>query len=203
MRSGPLKGRARPVLRVTSCRSGRTTTGNGNGEAGRHSVSGAWGMLSAFSYPFATLFAEPPRNGLTRPKTVRGSGVKMVNMGEIFDHPRLNNVPMERVPLNRSERSRGPCGLLQDGDLLFDETVSVSRSGRRDKCSIFLEDHEPTTCHLSLTSPASGSTSPIMGRPVANVHTNLTLEALRDALLTSHGYVSVSMKVGLDDPEYR
>ena len=97
-------------------------------------------MLSAFSYPFATLFAEPPRNGLTRPKTVRGSGVKMVNMGEIFDHPRLNNVPMERVPLNRSERSRF---LLQDGDLLF-ARQSLLRSGAG-KCSIFLGDHEPTT----------------------------------------------------------
>jgi hypothetical protein len=27
---------------------------------------------------FGELFAEPPRNGLTRPKAVRGAGVKMV-----------------------------------------------------------------------------------------------------------------------------
>ena len=47
--------------------------------------------------PFGELFAESTRNGLTRPKAVRGSGVKMVNMGELFAHSRLRNVPMDRV----------------------------------------------------------------------------------------------------------
>ena len=31
--------------------------------------------------PFGELFAESTRNGLTRPKAVRGSGVKMVKWG--------------------------------------------------------------------------------------------------------------------------
>ena len=75
-----------------------------------------------------------------RPKAVRGSGVKMVNMGEIFAHPRLTNVAMERVPLNQSERSRY---LLQAGDLLFArQSLVLSGAG---KCSIFLRDDEPTT----------------------------------------------------------
>ena len=90
--------------------------------------------------PFASLFAAPTRNGLTRPKAVRGSGVKMVNMGEIFAHSRLNNVAMERAPLARSDRSRF---LLHDGDLLFArQSLVLSGAG---KCSIFLRDDEPAT----------------------------------------------------------
>ena len=152
-------------------------------------------MLSAFSYPFATLFAEPPRNGITRPKTVRGSGVKMVNMGEIFDHPRLNNVPMERVPLNRFERSRPgpPCGL----HLRWQRFSTVDFVNYTDQTST--GTNMPRTSWKTmggyplclppeaLARAFQSVTSPIMGRIVANVHSNLTLEALRDALLTSHG----------------
>ena len=35
---------------------------------------------------FSELLSEPLRNGLTRPKRVRGVGYKMVNMGELFAH---------------------------------------------------------------------------------------------------------------------
>jgi type I restriction enzyme, S subunit len=66
--------------------------------------------------PFGELFAEGTRNGLTRPKAVRGSGVKMVNMGELFAYPRLRNAPMDRVPLSEAEAKRF---LLLPGDLLF------------------------------------------------------------------------------------
>ena len=72
--------------------------------------------MAGNSRPFGELFAGPTRNGLTRPKAVRGDGVKMVNMGELFAHPRLRNVPMDRVPLSASESERF---LLRDGDLLF------------------------------------------------------------------------------------
>ena len=97
-------------------------------------------MLSDATCPFAALFAEPTRNGLMRPKAVRGSGVKMVNMGEIFAHPRLKNVAMERVPVDQSDRSRF---LLQDGDLLFArQSLVLTGAG---KCSIFLGDNEPAT----------------------------------------------------------
>ena len=90
--------------------------------------------------PFAALFAEPTRNGLMRPKAVRGSGVKMVNMGELFAHSRLKNVAMERVPVDQSDRSRF---LLQDGDLLFArQSLVLTGAG---KCSIFLGDNEPAT----------------------------------------------------------
>ena len=64
----------------------------------------------------------------------------MVNMGELFAHPRLRNVAMERVPLDQSDRSRF---LLQDGDLLFARQSLVLEGAG--KCAIFLGDDEPTT----------------------------------------------------------
>ena len=89
---------------------------------------------------FGSLFAEPTRNGLTRPKAVRGSGVKMVNMGELFAHNRLRDVAMDRVPLDLSRESQF---LLRDGDLLFArQSLILEGAG---KCSIFLADDEPTT----------------------------------------------------------
>ena len=96
--------------------------------------------------PFGELFAEPTRNGLTRPKAVRGSGIKMVNMGELFAYPRLRNVPMDRVPLSDSEAERF---LLADGDLLFARQSLVLEGAG--KCSIFLEDSEPVTFESHIT----------------------------------------------------
>ena len=65
---------------------------------------------------FQELFEIPLRNGLTRPKNVRGAGVKMVNMGEIFAYDRIFEPPMDRVPLSEKEAENY---LLQTGDLLF------------------------------------------------------------------------------------
>jgi type I restriction enzyme S subunit len=64
--------------------------------------------------PFEKLFAIPLRNGLTRPKAIRGTGVKMVNMGEIFSHTRIGDIPMDRVPLSEKEAENY---LLESGDL--------------------------------------------------------------------------------------
>src|SRR5207247_675988 len=96
--------------------------------------------------PFGELFAESPRNGLTRPKAVRGTGVKMVNMGELFAHPRLRNAPMDRVPLSASEAERF---LLKQGDLLFARQSLVLEGAG--KCSIFLNDTEPVTFESHVT----------------------------------------------------
>ena len=80
------------------------------------------------------------RNGLTKPTSVRGKGVKMVNMGELFDNDRIKNVEMERVPLSEPERK---AYLLQSSDLLFArQSLMLSGVG---KCSIFLEDAEDVT----------------------------------------------------------
>lgn len=90
--------------------------------------------------PFSELFAAPLRNGLTRPTAVRGAGVKMVNMGEIFAHARIGDIEMERVPLSAVEAKNF---LLEPGDLLFArQSLVLSGAG---KCSIFLGAAEPVT----------------------------------------------------------
>jgi type I restriction enzyme, S subunit len=89
------------------------------------------------SRSFKELFGIPLRNGLTKPKAVRGAGTKMVNMGELFANPRIANIAMDRVPLNQAERS---SSLLAAGDLLFArQSLVLSGAG---KCSIFVGDDE-------------------------------------------------------------
>ena len=88
---------------------------------------------------FQDLLAEPTKNGLTRPKRVRGSGVYMVNMGELFANRRIGAIRMDRVPLSAAESSF----LLQDSDLLFArQSLVFSGAGQ---CSIFLGHDEPVT----------------------------------------------------------
>ena len=78
----------------------------------------------------------PSRNGLTKPKRVRGSGVKMVNMGELFANQRIQNLEMDRVPLVEKER----IALLEPNDLLFARQSLVFEGAGQ--CSIFLGDDE-------------------------------------------------------------
>jgi len=87
--------------------------------------------------PFKELFEIPLRNGLTKPKAVRGVGTKMVNMGELFANPRIINISMDRVPLSVAERN---SSLLVTGDLLFArQSLVLAGAG---KCSIFVDDEE-------------------------------------------------------------
>ena len=95
--------------------------------------------MSADQVRFGSLFDLPQKNGLTRPKKVRGSGVPMVNMGELFAHPRIRNLAMDRVPLAGTEASF----LLYPGDLLFArQSLVLAGAGQ---CSVFLGNDEPTT----------------------------------------------------------
>ncbi len=97
-------------------------------------------MNNLATSPFEDLFEIPLRNGLTRPTSVRGFGVKMINMGELFAHSRIKNISMDRVPLSREESVNY---LLKNGDLLFArQSLMLSGAG---KCSIFLGDIEPVT----------------------------------------------------------
>lgn len=89
---------------------------------------------------FGSLLGVPLRNGLNRPTKVRGRGVKMVNMGELFAYSRIGNVDMERVPLTEKEAD---SFLLEPGDLLF-ARQSLKWSGAG-KCSIFDGADEPIT----------------------------------------------------------
>jgi type I restriction enzyme, S subunit len=87
---------------------------------------------------FRELFLAPLRNGLTRPKAVRGSGVKMINMGELFANERIGNLPMDRVPVTDKELS---VNAVYPGDLLFArQSLVLSGAG---KCSLFVDDKEP------------------------------------------------------------
>lgn len=90
--------------------------------------------------PFEELFEIPLRNGLTKPKAVRGEGMKMVNMGEIFAHRRIHNLDMDRVPMDSRERD---SSLLRAGDLLFArQSLVLSGAG---KCVLFQGDNENVT----------------------------------------------------------
>jgi type I restriction enzyme, S subunit len=90
--------------------------------------------------PFQELYAEPSRNGLNRPKRVRGSGYRMVNMGELFAHDRIKDLDMDLVPMNESEKI---TYRLKIGDLLFARQSLVAEGAG--KCSIILEVPEITT----------------------------------------------------------
>ena len=89
--------------------------------------------------PLADLLKEGNRNGLTKPKKIRGNGVKMVGMGEIFSHSRISNIDMERVPVTEKELKNYS---LQPNDLLFARQSLVWEGAG--KCSIVVDIDEPT-----------------------------------------------------------
>lgn len=95
--------------------------------------------------PLAELIAEGTRNGLNKPKKIRGNGVKMVGMGEIFSHSRISNICMERVPVTRKELENYR---LQPNDLLFARRSLVLEGAG--KCSIITDIEEPTVFESSL-----------------------------------------------------
>lgn len=90
--------------------------------------------------PFSSLYLIPSKNGLSRPKRVRGSGYKMINMGELFAYDRINNPDMELVPMNEREKE---IYTVQPGDLLFARQSLVAEGAG--KCSIVLRTPETTT----------------------------------------------------------
>ena len=97
------------------------------------------------SIAFGHLLAEPVRNGIYKQKQFHGRGAKIVNMGELFAHPRLRAVPMKRVELSDSESDRFT---LAKGDLLFARRSLVAEGAG--KCSVVLEIDEPTTFESSI-----------------------------------------------------
>jgi type I restriction enzyme, S subunit len=95
--------------------------------------------------PFGTLLAYPLRSGVTVPKESRGTGIRMVNMRELFKYPRLGAVDMERVTLDVADKDRF---LLQEGDLLFARR-SLTAEGAG-KCCILISVPEETTWESSI-----------------------------------------------------
>lgn len=94
---------------------------------------------------FEQFYAVPSRNGVAPLKASRGSGVPMVNMGDLFACPWIRGHEMERAPLSEIELERSA---LEPGDLLFARR-SLKWSGAG-VCSIFLGSSEPTTFESSL-----------------------------------------------------
>ncbi|HRS17032.1 MAG TPA: DUF559 domain-containing protein, partial [Thermoanaerobaculaceae bacterium] len=103
-------------------------------------MAGEWRSIS-----FGQLLAEPVRNGIYKQKEFHGRGAKIVNMGELFAHPRLRAVPMKRVELSDSESERFT---LAEGDLLFARRSLVAEGAG--KCSVVLDIDEPTTFESSI-----------------------------------------------------
>ena len=85
------------------------------------------------------LLLEPIRNGLTKPRAIRGRGVPMIAMGEIFANNRIFSFPMERVPVTDKELSSSS---IYEGDLLFARQSLVLEGAG--KCCIVKEVNEPT-----------------------------------------------------------
>lgn len=88
---------------------------------------------------FADVLKAPIRNGLTKPKAIRGAGVKMIAMGEIFAKARIGNIEMDRVPVTEKEMENYEIAL---GDLLFARQSLVLEGAG--KCSIVTSITEPT-----------------------------------------------------------
>ncbi|KKR31145.1 MAG: Type I restriction modification DNA specificity domain protein [Candidatus Gottesmanbacteria bacterium GW2011_GWC2_39_8] len=77
---------------------------------------------------FGDLYSIPSRNGLSRPESVRGSGYKMINMGELFAYDRIGDLPMELVSMSPREIN-DMC--VEDGDLLFArQSLVLSGAGK-------------------------------------------------------------------------
>jgi len=94
---------------------------------------------------FEDLLNGGTRNGVYKPKKFHGTGVKIVNMGELFAHSRLRPVSMKRLELTDSELRKTS---LQSYDLLFARRSLVAEGAG--KCSIVLEVDEPTTFESSI-----------------------------------------------------
>ena len=103
-------------------------------------------MLSEYPHKkFGELLVGGTRNGVYKQKEFHGRGDKIVNMGELFAHRRLFEVPMKRVELNENEKKNSR---LHRGDLLFARR-SLTAEGAG-KCSIACAISEPTTFESSI-----------------------------------------------------
>jgi type I restriction enzyme S subunit len=95
---------------------------------------------------FGSVLDGGTRNGIYKQKEFHGRGAKMVNMGELFAHPRLRAaVEMRRVELSDNEYERFN---LRSGDLLFARRSLVASGAG--KCIVVLEINEPTTFESSI-----------------------------------------------------
>ena len=88
---------------------------------------------------FESIYEIPSRNGLSKPSKVRGTGYKMINMGELFSNNRIYDIDMELVPLTDAEKEKAK---VEPGDLLFARQSLVAEGAG--KCIIVMETSELT-----------------------------------------------------------
>jgi type I restriction enzyme, S subunit len=85
------------------------------------------------------------RNGIYKKKEFHGSGVKIINMGELFSHDFISSQEMKLVELDEIEKEKY---LVEDGDLLFARrSLVLEGSG---KCSLVVQPIEQTTFESSI-----------------------------------------------------
>ena len=95
---------------------------------------------------FGDILIGLARNGVYKSKEFHGSGVKIVNMGELFANPRLRtSTPMKRLNLSSEELQKTQ---LEKGDLLFARRSLVAEGAG--KCSLVIETPEPATFESSI-----------------------------------------------------
>ena len=94
---------------------------------------------------FGELYKSPTRNGIYKEKSNHGSGVKIVNMGEIFAYDFIGSQDMQRIELTENELQNFR---LEENDLLFARR-SLVESGAG-KASIVANLVEPTTFESSI-----------------------------------------------------
>ena len=88
---------------------------------------------------FESVYEIPSRNGLSKPSKVRGTGYKMINMGELFSNNRIYDIDMELVPLTDAEKEKAK---VEPGDLLFARQSLVAEGAG--KCIIVMETSDLT-----------------------------------------------------------
>ena len=89
--------------------------------------------------PLEELLLCPIRNGLTKPKAIRGKGVKMIAMGEIFAYSRIADVVTDRVPVTEKELQN--CSIKPLDILFARQSLTLEGAG---KCSIVTNVLEDT-----------------------------------------------------------
>lgn len=94
---------------------------------------------------FEELYSEPSRNGVYKQKQFHGTGVRVVNMGELFAYDVIADQDMKRLTMTEAEMMRSG---LTDGDLLFGRRSLVEAGAG--KCSLVEGLTEPTTFESSI-----------------------------------------------------
>ncbi|MHA1304692.1 MAG: restriction endonuclease subunit S [Candidatus Heimdallarchaeaceae archaeon] len=94
---------------------------------------------------FKEIFSDKIRNGIYKKKEHHGKGVKIINMGELFEYDFISEQGMKRLELTKKEEKKF---LVKEGDLLFARrSLVLEGSG---KCSIISSLKEKTTFESSI-----------------------------------------------------